>query len=501
MFRRRWSGLPADPTYATDLHDLGYFVNEDDEIRSLEDPDYYFKYFLTKNHRWNDRQRFCFNEAIGKVIRTRLSAEGLSTIRLPLGTPPNEPHVPISMSADLPAHATRVVLFFGETSQEFGVLAHRVLGGPGGINKGSAVSLVQALQTQPSSSDDDTPPGIIIANPGELYWWPEGRRGLTPVGRHNIPMSSAVHYGWRYDAARNAIPQNKDCQEHIRCVFEQVVEKLVNKHAKLDVVAVGDTADEVEGYLNDEVVWEKLGPRMNSLVVMGGFYDSADFKCDGFAKFLRERGRAYTIHHSPLDNLLAGYQGNPQSTASFAAYGCPTFSAGPETCITETMPIDVQPAVLPWLRQVALDGDKYRNEDHQVYGDDSAALPPGSSIPEADGDAPVQCWADEPSAGEDQEIVTGKVVDEKQAGKEISGEDEKMSEVEEMDLKDNQDENRQPTEEKQSAKPVSKPVPKPVTLEDVTRDESSESMGTIAAAEHEDEKNIVLGVRDMNLQQ
>jgi hypothetical protein len=32
-----------------------------DEIRSIEDPDYYFKYFLTKNERWNERQRFAFN--------------------------------------------------------------------------------------------------------------------------------------------------------------------------------------------------------------------------------------------------------------------------------------------------------------------------------------------------------------------------------------------------------------------------------------------------------
>jgi len=61
MFRRRWSGLPADPDYGSDLAELGYFVNDIDEIRSLDDPDSYFKFFLTKNGRWNERQRFCFN--------------------------------------------------------------------------------------------------------------------------------------------------------------------------------------------------------------------------------------------------------------------------------------------------------------------------------------------------------------------------------------------------------------------------------------------------------
>lgn len=38
-----------------------YFINDIDEIRSIEDSDYYFKYFLTKNTRWNERQRFASN--------------------------------------------------------------------------------------------------------------------------------------------------------------------------------------------------------------------------------------------------------------------------------------------------------------------------------------------------------------------------------------------------------------------------------------------------------
>lgn len=38
-----------------------YFINEDDEIRSLENADYYFHYFLTKNERYNDRRRFAYN--------------------------------------------------------------------------------------------------------------------------------------------------------------------------------------------------------------------------------------------------------------------------------------------------------------------------------------------------------------------------------------------------------------------------------------------------------
>ena len=82
MFCRRWSGLPNDPEWPDNLEDLGfvssiqqhlisraaanstrssYFVNKDDEIRSIEDENYYFKYFLTMSERHNQRQRFHFN--------------------------------------------------------------------------------------------------------------------------------------------------------------------------------------------------------------------------------------------------------------------------------------------------------------------------------------------------------------------------------------------------------------------------------------------------------
>lgn len=38
-----------------------YFINEEDEVRSIENPDNYYKYFLTRNERHNERQRYAFN--------------------------------------------------------------------------------------------------------------------------------------------------------------------------------------------------------------------------------------------------------------------------------------------------------------------------------------------------------------------------------------------------------------------------------------------------------
>lgn len=464
MFRRRWSGLPADPIFPANISELGYFINEDDEIRSLENADYYFHYFLTKNERYNDRRRFAYNEAIGNVIHSRLDAESLASLRLPVGTKPIDPYVPIRISPDLPERS-RVVLIVGEDNQQFGVLAHRVLGGKGGITKGSILNLVQALKKQPSSSTDPTPPGIIIANPGELWWWPEGKRGLTPVDRHYIPMTSAVHLGRAYDKARNGIPKNITTAEHVKCVFEEVVDKLVGKDAKLDIIAVGNSAEEVEKYLNDDEVWKKFGTMMGAMVVLGGFYHSDEFKCEGFKQFMQERARAYAIHHTPLDNPIAGSFGNP-GALGFTSFGCPAFSAG-EANMTELMLIETHHSVLNWLENVALLGEAYRNEDVQIYGDDDGVIP----------EEVLQAWGEK---------------DVEETEKHMKGTEKDMEETEAEIKKDE-------LHALEDGKSGHDSTPKKEVAVSKESSPGSSQDSRVAAAEKEDEENVVLKVKDLKV--
>jgi hypothetical protein len=286
-----------------------------------------------------------------------------------------------------------VVLLFGESCQSLGVLAHRVIGGRGGINRGSVVGLVNALAKQRTSATVPTPPGLVIANPGELWWWPEGGRGLTPIERHRVPMASAVHYGRYHDPKVNEVPGNRTVAEHVKGVFETVVMGgMLNKEAKVDVIVIGDVASEVEGYLNDDAVWEKVAGKLNSLVIMGGFYSSKEFKCEGLKQFIKQvrpaprilltmksevahpsqRARAYIIHHTPLDTPVAGAGGNP-GAAGFTSFGCPVFSAG-EAQVTETMLIEAQPAVLRWIEQVVMEGEAYKNVDFEIFGEEGTAI-------------------------------------------------------------------------------------------------------------------------------
>lgn len=306
-------------------------MNETDEIRSIENPDNYFKFHIDKNDRHNERQRFAMNgtcdlrfclpdpsletgihankkpEAIEKVVHSRLESLGLEKIRLPLGASPDEPNVPIFVSADIKTKS-RVILIIGETYQDLGIIAHRILGARGGVNKGSMVSVVESLQSQPFSSTDPTAPGFILANTGQLIWHESLKRCHTIHATLGVQMPSAVHAGikWFVEVGKDRVKGNTTAKEHIKTIFECVVPTLLNPQAGIDIIAVGDGADELEKYLDWSETWKKLADRINCLAILGGYYDAEFMQCQAFREFMREVRRSFdfSIHFAILVALL-----------------------------------------------------------------------------------------------------------------------------------------------------------------------------------------------------
>ena len=267
------------------LFHRSYYVNDKDEIRLIANPKFYFKFFFYRNDRFNERQRFHFNEAVECLVHKRLEAEGLQKIILPFGAETSDPHIPIFVSKDIESKS-RVIVIFGQSEQELGVLAHRVIGGMGGVNKGSMTSVVKAINEQTSSKHNSEPPGIILANMGELWWWPEGKRALNTRSQLAVPMTSAVQNGRRYDPKTNAPPGNATPEEHVAYIFEELVPKLVDGKARIDVVLLGDAGEFVETYLDEK--WATWGPRLNTLSIVGGLYDKKFLMNEGFKDFLAE---------------------------------------------------------------------------------------------------------------------------------------------------------------------------------------------------------------------
>jgi hypothetical protein len=208
-------------------------------------------------------------EAMEKVIHERLKGLGLEKVRLPLGTPASKPHVPIFVEGDV-KNKKRVVVIFGQSVQDLGLLAGRVANGPGGIEKGSMVSVVRELRAQAAtgSHGQSSSPGVILANMGQLYWWPEGQRPLTITAKAAIPMSSLVHAGVRYSPLLNDIPQNEDPARHVEYMFSEVLPRMVAEDAVLDIIAVGDSCETVEKFLDDESHWRVWGKRLCSMVLL-----------------------------------------------------------------------------------------------------------------------------------------------------------------------------------------------------------------------------------------
>ncbi|ERS99976.1 hypothetical protein HMPREF1624_03345 [Sporothrix schenckii ATCC 58251] len=364
MFRRLWTGLPDMPKYPVDIGKLGYFINEDDEIRSIEDPKYYFKYFIDKNTYYNDCHRFSFDTAVQRIVLNRLAGLGLRPVRLPLGASEDDPHVLVLVTEDL-ATADRVLLFIGETAQDLGILAHRVVGGGGGIEQGSILSMVRAVRDGGICNDKHgQPPAVIIANPGELFWWPEARRALSLPATAGMPRPSATHLAPR-KFAENTIPGHEDADAHVASLFKDLLtcgaeatgppSPMAKRKSVPRITAIGIAggADALEGFLDHPGHWQCWGPYMDSLVVLGGLYEEHHIKTDAFRAFLRQRARAYIASEAPVDTPVAGPDGNDHA-ARATRYGCPVHSAG-TSWLTELMFIEAQTSILSWGATVARD--------------------------------------------------------------------------------------------------------------------------------------------------
>lgn len=198
--------------------------------------------------RWSHSQ--C-TACIRRELNIRFQASGLNITRLPLNIPLAEPHVPILTSPNL-ATAKRLIIYFGESMQDLGVFAYRIIGQES-ISSGSALDFVHDIQNGKDGHDT----AIVIANLGQLLWHRRGQRALTMASWNALPRMTGVSPPVRIDSVKNHILCNYDVKEHITSVFEAVA-KLAGEDVKIDIIGVGEGAEESVKYLDDHWgLWEK----------------------------------------------------------------------------------------------------------------------------------------------------------------------------------------------------------------------------------------------------
>ena len=193
----------------------------------------------------------------------RFEACGLNITRLPLNASPSDPHIPILTSSNLPT-AKRLIVYFGESMQDLGIFAHRIIGQES-LPSGSALDFVHAIQ----SRDDSTDTAIVIANLGQLVWYRRGQRAMTIASWNALPRKTGVGNPMRIDPVNNHVLGNRNIKEHVNSVFEEVLGKLARQDAAIDLIGLGEGAEEAVGYLDQH--WKHWASRLTAICVGVGF--------------------------------------------------------------------------------------------------------------------------------------------------------------------------------------------------------------------------------------
>ena len=204
------------------------------------------------------------SEILHKLILLRLKRENLQAIKLPLESANNSPHVQVLASDNL-SQCHHVVIFFNDSKARSGIIDMRSLLGCSGMTKGSVVALIHALNSQLA----DSKPGIILANPGQLYWWPEGNQSISTGSSNNLNLPSLVHYGRKFHAHLNSIPGHETAEEHLKSVMRDVVTAQIQTGAKLSVIAAGDGCEVVQRFFEAEENWAVWSEKLSAVIFCG----------------------------------------------------------------------------------------------------------------------------------------------------------------------------------------------------------------------------------------
>ncbi len=148
--------------------------------------------------------------------------------------------------------------------QDLGIFAHRIIGQES-IASGSALDFVHAIQSREDSADT----AIVIANLGQLVWYRRGQRAMTIASWNALPRKTGVGNPMRIDPNKNRIPGNRNVKEHVKSVFEEVLGNLARLDAVIDLIGLGEGAEEAVGYLDQN--WKSWDSRVRAICVGVGF--------------------------------------------------------------------------------------------------------------------------------------------------------------------------------------------------------------------------------------
>ncbi|TKA23956.1 hypothetical protein B0A50_06462 [Salinomyces thailandicus] len=354
MFRRADHDLPKDPDYPSDLHALGFVINEHGQFVKIEQPEQFFDFFHTDNERANQVRKERLHECVRQSVLASLAAQGVDQVYV-YGAEvsmekPQGPHTSI-LATNLERLKTKrdVLIVVNEDMQDLGIWAYRLLMREAGIDGGSAVGLVKQLQSWGvvSDSDDDGParvsmigralkklkldgaepetdndnvPGLIVLNSGQLIYSHEHNKAMSQADWLGRPRATALTDHYRIDETHNRVPGHKTAEEHVANVFEHVLPALTRADVRLYVVGLSEGGEAVLKYLDAKFLADRqdpIGNKIEAIALMQPTHNPSQLQSAALATFLAgRRCRAYVMSDSPTGSLIGVPQSAPR-TASF----------------------------------------------------------------------------------------------------------------------------------------------------------------------------------------
>lgn len=373
MFRRLNTEIPEDPSYVADPQKIGLRVTEDghfidvdrENSKTAKDP------FTTLYYSDNDRLNEVRREAIHACARARVAEElaglGMKTFRV-VGDyltatkheDPEEgsPHVEI-----LASHAVelkqKVVLVVGEQSQDLGIWAWRWLMREGGMGGGSAVGLVKEMQDvyggtvrggvkgvvsystlptrvrggeirmlthgktengqvafqgnlkQLEATSENSAPGLIIFNPGQLNYSPALNTSMTTTTWLARTKPNTLSDPIAISETYNRIPGHRSPGEHVATMFDSILPMLLGDDVQLYIVGISDGSEHVLKALDNimkhgDESSEALFHSITAMCLIQPTHNPHQIESQALKDMLAKKAIAYVVDHRPKNTLLGG---------------------------------------------------------------------------------------------------------------------------------------------------------------------------------------------------
>ncbi|KAK8156011.1 hypothetical protein IWX90DRAFT_480974 [Phyllosticta citrichinensis] len=207
--------------------------------------------------------------------------------------------------------------------------------------------------------EDWQTPGLVVLNPGQLLYSHRLDKSMTRQSWNSQPRKTAMHPVPGYDTEFNTIPGNRTVAEHVKFVFDNIINnpEWVSRDANVYIIGNGNGGDAVLDFLDSE--WPTYKERVAAITLIDPTPIRYPLKDHDFAAFLRHRARGLVPSEQPA--------GTPVAVPCASEHPTPTSSRRESTASRREStasaggpPRPPDNPTSPWLETVPSVGDPAR---------------------------------------------------------------------------------------------------------------------------------------------